>query len=529
MKNLKNHCISINDIPSNILIFRLLNDKFIVIDGNDLALDTVGILKEELVGKDALDLFQGVVAAELLSTLHEAYNSLKAVEFNLPAYVCDNLCCRYKGSVKKLFNGDLLFYYQKIVNDKEFDFEELQNQIEIISEAPYVGIAIFDTKFLYANKVLENILGYSFEELKTMNPMDLVCSDNKEEYISNLQKRLSGTTFTTTYLDVSLLKKNKKEISVRLCIKTVKYKGKYRALASVIDITNLIEQEQKTKRLAQALEQTDDLLSMTDINGKMIYVNKKLVEKMGYTKEELIGKKASVFKSGKHNQRFYKRLWNTILSGNKYTNLIINKTKAGKLIYLETTITPVFDKDKKLESFVSTSKDVTYQIKTKKRLKNLAMTDRLTKVLNRYAIDKELEYYISVAKRHGTPFSLLMLDLDYFKNINDAYGHYIGDIVLKSTAKLLNRNIRKVDKLGRWGGEEFIIILYATSQNQAKEKAEVLRELIENNKIDKKYNITASIGVTTYQEDDTKSTLFFRVDKALYRAKEKGRNCVSVS
>jgi len=142
---------------------------------------------------------------------------------------------------------------------------------------------------------------------------------------------------------------------------------------------------------------------------------------------------------------------------------------------------PLRNKEGKLESFVSTSKDVTYQVKTKKRLKNLAMVDTLTKVLNR---------------------------------------------LLKNISKLLGKNIRKIDKLGRWGGEEFIIILHETSKKKTEKKAEELRKMIEKNTIDEKYKITASIGVTSFKDEDTKSSLFARVDDALYRAKEKGRNCV---
>ena len=527
MKNLKNSDISINDIPTDVFICRLLNDRFVIVDANDAVINTIGMSKKELIGKDILTLLEELQASDFLSILEEAYNSSKMISFNIPCYIHDNLCRWHKGSVKKLFNGDLILYYKNIEREKELELEELQYQLELISEAPYVGICIFDDTFLYVNHVLEDILGYSFEELKNIRPIDLLHLENKEEYRGNLGKRISGERFTTNYIDAKLLRKDEKEIFVRLCVKTVRYRGKFRALASVIDITNIVAQEQKTKRLAQALEQTDDLLLMTDVEGKIIYVNKRLVEKMGYTKEELIGQQTNIFKSGKHSRRFYKRLWDTILAAKKYNGLIVNRTKAGKRIYLETTITPVFDKEGSLESFVSTSKDVTYQIKTKKRLKNLAMVDTLTKVLNRYAIDKEIDYYISVAQRHSVPFSLIMLDIDYFKKINDTYGHYIGDVVLKNISKLLRKNIRKIDKLGRWGGEEFIIILHATTQRRAVQKAEELRKLIEKNIIDKKYKITASIGVTSYRQEERKNSLLTRVDDALYRAKEKGRNCVA--
>ena len=528
MNNLKNSDISTSDIPSDVFLCRNVNGVFIIVDVNDAATNTIAISKKDLIGKDILDILTDVRDTEFVNILHEAHASSKMIEFNIPCYIHNNLCRWHKGSVKRLFNGDVILYYKNIEREKELELEELQYQLELISEAPYVGICIFDDKFLYVNQVLEDILGYSFEELKNITPIDLLHLEDKEEYICNLRRRISGDRFTTNYLDAKLLRKDNKVIFIRLCIKTVKYRGGYRAFASVIDITQIVAQQQKTKRLAQALEQTDNLLLMTDVQGKMIHVNKQLIDKTGYTKEELIGAKPSIFRSGKHTQRFYKRLWETILAENKYKNLIINRTKAGKLLYLETIITPVFDTDGQLESFVSTAQDVSYQVKNKKRLKKLAMIDTLTKTLNRYAIDKEIDYSISVAQRHGMQFSVLMIDIDYFKKINDSYGHYVGDVVLKSTSDVLRKNIRKIDKLGRWGGEEFIIIMHASQREEASNKAEELRQLIEKNYIKGEYNITVSIGVTSYDEDDTRSKLFARVDDALYRAKEEGRNRVVV-
>ena len=528
MKNSKKFNLSIDDIPSDVFVCRFIDGKFTIVDANDIALRTIDIAKKLLIGKDILSIFQDLQGqeSELLTILQKAQNSSQMLTFNIPCYIHDNLCRWHKGSVKSLCNGDLILYYKNIEREKELEIEELQYQLALISEAPYVGICIYDDKFLYINQVLKDILGYSYEELEHLTPIDLVEVKNKEVYEKNLYDRLLGKNFETAYVDVKLRKKDGSAIYTRLCVKTIKYRGKYRAFASIIDITDIVIQEQKTKRLAQAFEQTDDMLLITDLEGKIIYVNNRVVEKMGYSKEELLGHKTSIFKSGKHSQRFYKRLWYTILRGQKYVNTIINKTKRGKLIYVESTITPVFDKEGTLESFVATAKDITYQIKTKKKLQNLAMLDSLTKVLNRYALNKEIDRFIAMKERYDLIFSVLMFDIDYFKKINDTYGHYSGDVVLKNTTQLLSKNIRNVDKVGRWGGEEFIVILHATSQDKAIKKAEEFRKLIENNTIDSKYKITVSIGVTSYKQNDTKNVLLARVDKALYKAKEEGRNRV---
>ena len=530
MKNLKNSDISINDIPSDVFICRLIDDKFTIVDVNDMALHTIGKSKQALIAEDIVTVLKNLEEqeSEFLTILHKAYNSAQLVDFSIPCYIHDDLCRWHKGSAKKLFNGDLILYYKNIERKQELEIEELQQQLELISEVPYVGICIYDTKILYMNKVLENILGYSVEDIKNLSPLDLIDVEDKEIYRKNLHDRLIGKNFETAYVDAKLRKKEGSDICARICVKTIKYKGKYRAFASIVDITNIIVQEQKTKRLAQALEQTDDMLLITDIEGKIIYVNNRIVEKMGYSKEELVGQKTSIFKSGKHGRKFYKCLWDTILSGQKYVNTIINKTKSGTLIYVENIITPVLDMEGNIESFVSTARDVTYQIESQKRLKNLAMMDSLTKIFNRYALNREIEHYIALGERYNLSFSILMFDIDYFKKVNDTYGHHIGDVVLKNSATFLSENIRKIDKIGRWGGEEFIVILHETSQEKAVKKADELRQLIENNIILGKYKITVSVGVTSYRDGDNQTSLFTRVDKALYKAKEEGRNRVVV-
>lgn len=413
------------------------------------------------------------------------------------------------------------------MNKENLECDEVRELLKIISEAPYVGICIFDDKqFFYANGVLEELIGYSFKELQNMSAPSLIDLGNYEKARYNLQRRLEGERFTTTYSGAGLKRKDGREIVVKLCIQTIRYRGKYAALASVVDITDIVEQEKRSKRLSQALEQTDDLLLITDLAGKMIFVNRTLIEKTGYSQAELIGKNTNIFKSGKHSKNFYKRLWDTLLEAKKYKNVLINRTKEGKLIYLDTIITPVLNESGTIESFVSTAKDITNELKTKKRLKKLATIDTLTKVANRYELDKKINYHLQLANRYNTSFAILMFDIDFFKNVNDTYGHYIGDVVLKKTVKLLLKNIREIDEIGRWGGEEFIIILSALGYEDALKKAEELRIIVENNLIEGKYKITTSVGVSLYQKNDTKDSIVSRADNALYKAKKRGRNCV---
>lgn len=292
------------------------------------------------------------------------------------------------------------------------------------------------------------------------------------------------------------------------------------------DVTHIIQQENQANLLAQALEQSDKMVFIADKNGIISYVNDSLVQHSGYSKNELIGARTNIFKSGEHTSEFYKQLWDTILSDQSYNNILINRKKSGELYYIDLNITPVRDKYSHAQSFVATSKDVTIQVKLEHKLENLAIRDSLTHVYNRYKINTEIELEIARAKRNSIPFSILMFDIDDFKKVNDTYGHYVGDKVLIDLTKLIEANIREVDTFGRWGGEEFMLILDNTTRNKAFRVAEKIRQSIEGVLFAGNHNITVSIGVSQYKTSEQKSTFFQRVDSALYKAKNDGKNRV---
>lgn len=160
-------------------------------------------------------------------------------------------------------------------------------------------------------------------------------------------------------------------------------------------------------------------------------------------------------------------------------------------------------------------------------LERLSATDRLTGLANRLRLDKALEHDLALSARKGIALSIIMLDVDHFKSINDTHGHQVGDSVLVAVAEVLARSIRKADLLGRWGGEEFLLICNAT-QEEAFRLAEKLRLALQRHSTPTVGTITASFGVSTYRPADTSQTLIARADAALYRAKATGRNQVSV-
>lgn len=161
-----------------------------------------------------------------------------------------------------------------------------------------------------------------------------------------------------------------------------------------------------------------------------------------------------------------------------------------------------------------------------KKLEMLSVTDKLTGLWNRLKMDDVFSYELDRAERYGDSFSIAIVDIDEFKQVNDTHGHQIGDKVLNLMAAVLKRNIRKIDSVGRWGGEEFLIICPNTNKHNIIQVAENLRSELQKHEYDIAGRRTASFGLTSFIEGDTKESMLARADKALYDAKNNGRNKV---
>jgi diguanylate cyclase (GGDEF)-like protein len=160
-------------------------------------------------------------------------------------------------------------------------------------------------------------------------------------------------------------------------------------------------------------------------------------------------------------------------------------------------------------------------------LEMLAVTDPLTTLINRRKFNELLSYEIERNQRYQVDLSLIMCDIDHFKQINDSFGHDVGDNALKIFSDKIKKNIREVDIFARWGGEEFMILMPNVKISDANSIAEKLRKVIETTNIKAIDSLTASFGVTNFSSGDTMESFIKRADAALYQAKDKGRNTVA--
>ncbi|REB05485.1 diguanylate cyclase [Sporosarcina sp. BI001-red] len=303
-----------------------------------------------------------------------------------------------------------------------------------------------------------------------------------------------------------------------------------------------------------------------DQSGCINEVNTRFLTWMGYQEEEMVGKHMETLLTKVNRMFFHTYFFPTIQLHNSVEEFYINLTNAaGESIpvllnarrYVHEGVPVIdclfiqmkqrIDYELELRSLQKTTEKayldreeafaqlekVYVEIARKQgeilemnnELLKLSNTDKLTNISNRRFFQKELERHIDLYTEEGIVFSLLMVDIDHFKNVNDTYGHLAGDSVLVQLAGLLTQEIGLANRVARLGGEEFVIILPGTNAEESLQLAVKLNKAVENANWEIIHRLTVSIGASTFSESDTEVTILNCVDQALYRAKGNGRNC----
>ena len=281
-----------------------------------------------------------------------------------------------------------------------------------------------------------------------------------------------------------------------------------------------IDVKEKTLKLKKYTKYLNTLFNINPnityvLSGnKLTHVNKAFLDFTGVSSlEEFLTQHQCICEL--FNKEKYDTKLHTHLHCNLDKKIIITKDGIEHLFILSTQ---QFTVDKE-EQYLITLEDIT-------ELQNLAVTDKLTGIYNRVKLDEEIQTNYSYFIQHNDIFSLILLDIDFFKNVNDSHGHIVGDEVLKEFTSVISKNIRTTDILGRWGGEEFLIICPHTDSQGALSIAKNIREAILNYTFPRNLNMTVSAGICDIQECKDIDALIIGADTALYKAKEGGRNRV---
>ena len=299
--------------------------------------------------------------------------------------------------------------------------------------------------------------------------------------------------------------------------KTYGYKDIYPREATV----GLLRSKQHLEVIIENL--ADGLIEIT-LEGIIIFINPSAETFLSVPQDQILGKNIFTFFQKEHHQYLFSLLEKT-LGGQKQMDESEPIPLKGRYITLK-----LFSLGNSADpSCIILFHDVTEREQLNKKLKLLSKTDQLTGAYNRRAFDEFFTKELNTAKRYGEPFSLILLDIDHFKKHNDSFGHNIGDNILKEVVQVINLQMRQVDFLFRWGGDEFVILLPKTDLEHAQVIAERIRSSIETWDFSVPTKITVSLGLSLFKMGDDENTLTNRADVALYRSKNDGRNRVSIS
>lgn len=270
----------------------------------------------------------------------------------------------------------------------------------------------------------------------------------------------------------------------------------------------------------QLIDQKVPILSL-DLDGKITRANNAFMEITGYRKMALIGK--TLHQLDIINDSLNEFNVSKILKNKSWTGELHGHRRSGAQFWMQITLREQFNSQYEKSGYIAICEDITSQ----QLLKQHANNDQLTGALNRRVFDQFIQKAVCEFQRYREPFTLIICDIDHFKKINDDFGHSFGDQVLKQLYQELSKILRSSDNIARWGGEEFAILLPKTGLDIGVNVAEKIREHINNAEFAGQYPVTISIGVSELRIEDKAEDWFERADKALYHAKESGRNRVS--
>jgi len=528
--------VPIDSLPINIAIYRYENGNFIFVNFNLQAEKTDKVKREDLIGKSVEKVFPGVKEFGFLDVLERVYTTGKSEHFKA-GYYCDEVREGWRvNDVSRLENGHVMAVYKDVTQEIQLShsLESLGNLIDKSLNEIYIFHPRTLT-FCYANGSALHNIGYTMEELSQMTPYDIKPGYSSEKFRKLIQPLLDGI-IPLLSIETKHRRKDGTEYDVEARIQKMIYLGKEHLVVNIIDITDRIRDQQEMLKLHSTIEESELLfktLTESALAGiflyreTFLYANDAFAKMTGYalgelknmTPMDLVAPQEQAFIQERVAARLKGELQDQIV----YQDLKM-VTRAGESRWFYIAISTV--KFRGEWTGLGTAIDMTERKMMEKKLEYVAQTDALTGLYNRLRFDDIIQREITFGKRQDIPLSIIYMDIDFFKKINDKYGHDIGDMILKEIAFIIRDVLRVSDYPFRWGGEEFIILCPSTTLNEIKVLAERLRERIAENNFSIQKKVTVSIGLTQYQDGESVDEMIKRADKALYQAKECGRNRV---
>ena len=430
----------------------------------------------------------------------------------------------------------LLLWRQQLRNERLALLAESAEQDRLLRhfyDLPFVGMMIADPETLrlrHCNDRLCEILGRPRETLTELAWPELSHPDDRAAEIAacdrirlgdsdgyDMEKRylLPDGTAVHTAIDVRCVRREDRRPSL--------------LVATLEDITKRKQAEESQRLAATVFKFTRDGVVITDLEPRILAVNRAYTEITGYDEAEARGQNPSMLQSGRHGAAFYEAMWASLRATGHWQGEIWNRRKTGEIYPQWLSISIVNDEQGEPSHYVGVFTDITELKSSAARLESLAHYDTLTGLPNRRLGQSRLEQALARAKRHAERVGVLFIDLDRFKTINDSLGHPVGDELLVAIGARMSERLRDEDTLARLGGDEFLLVI--ESLHQPEDAGIVAQELIRL--LERPFRLPsghevyvgASVGISLFPDDALEvTTLIQHADVAMYQAKEQGRN-----
>jgi diguanylate cyclase (GGDEF)-like protein/PAS domain S-box-containing protein len=303
-----------------------------------------------------------------------------------------------------------------------------------------------------------------------------------------------------------------------------------------LDITARKQAEARLQLAANVFTQAREAIMITEANGTIVEVNEAFTKITGYAREEALGNNPRMLQSGRQDADFYDAFWDALLTTGHWSGEIWNRRKDGEVYPALMTISVVHDANGRPQNYVALSTDITTLKDYQRKLEHAAHHDILTGLPNRALLMDRLRHALAQCLRRGTTLAVVYLDLDGFKDVNDRYGHGMGDALLTKLSRRMQEALREGDTLARMGCDEFIAVLIDLADNSDCEP--ILARLLQAaaspvETQDASLQVSVSMGVAFFPASGQDATtlhtdpdqLIRRADQAMYQAKQAGRNC----